>query len=358
MLPSLRAERATTYSPFLPICPKTGRVLYVPMLAHDVGAGTITYQDEGGAKIEVPVTGGHCKLQWKVDWAMRWVALDVDYEMSGKDLIDSVKLSSRICSILGGEPPDGFNFELFLDEKGEKISKSKGNGLTIDEWLTYALPESLALYMYQKPRQAKRLYFDVIPRAVDDYLSFLDKYPAQTGRERYANPVWHIHKGSPPQESVPLSFGILMNLASVAHTEDKSVMWSYIARYVPGATPANHPILDRLVGYAIAYYRDFVRPTRRFRTPTAQERAGLEELKAALAKFSSNVDAETIQTEVYEIGKRHGFTNLRDWFKALYEVLLGQEQGPRMGSFIALYGVAETVALIDKVLAGQDLSAA
>ena len=359
MLPSLRAERAGTYSPFLPICPKTGHVLYVPIVARDLKAGTITYEDEGGAKIEVPVTGGHCKLQWKVDWAMRWRALDVDYEMSGKDLIDSVKLSSRICSILGGEPPDGFTYELFLDEKGEKISKSKGNGLTIDDWLRYASPESLALYMFQKPRQAKRLYFDVIPRTVDDYLSFLDKFPAQTGRERYANPVWHIHKGAPPQESVPLSFGILMNLASVAHTEDKAVLWAYIARYVPGATPENHPILDRLVGYAIAYYRDFVRPAKRFRAPTAQERAALEELKAVLERLPPNTtDAETIQTEIYEIGKRHGFANLRDWFKALYEVLLGQEQGPRMGSFIALYGLPESLGLIGRALAGEDLSAA
>jgi len=358
MLPSLRAERAGTYSPFLPVSPKTGEVLQVPLVERDVAAGTVSYREADGSLAEVPVTGGHCKLQWKVDWAMRWLALGVDYEMSGKDLIDSVKLSSRICRVLGGMPPDGFTYELFLDENGEKISKSRGNGITIEQWLTYASPESLSLYMYQKPRQAKRLYFDVIPRTVDDYLAFLEKYPAQQDRERYANPVWHIHAGAPPSEEVPLSFGILMNLASVAHAEDKAVLWGFIARYVPGATPDNHPILDRLAGYALAYYRDFVKPTKRFRAASAVERAALEDLAAVLQAMPAGASAEDLQTQVYEVGKRHGFTNLRDWFKAQYEVLLGQEQGPRMGSFIALFGVPETIALIRRALAGENLSAA
>ena len=358
MLPSLRAERAGTYSPFLPVSPRNGEVLQVPLIERKLDAGTIVYRDADGSLVEVPVTGGHCKLQWKVDWAMRWYALGVDYEMSGKDLIDSVKLSSRICRVLGGVPPDGFTYELFLDEKGEKISKSRGNGITIEQWLTYASPESLALYMFQKPRQAKRLYFDVIPRAVDEYLGFLEKFPAQSGRERYGNPVWHIHAGAPPAEEVPLSFGILMNLAGVANTEDKAIMWGFIARYVPGATRENHPILDRLVGYALAYYRDFVKPNKHYRAPSTIERTALEDLAAALAALPAGTSAEDLQTEVYEVGKRHGFASLRDWFKALYEVLLGQEQGPRMGSFIALYGIAETVALIRRALAGENLSAA
>ena len=356
ILPTLGPERRATYSPFLPVCPKTGRVLQVPIIERDIDAGTIVYADEDGAKAEVPVTGGHCKLQWKVDWAMRWVALGVDYEMSGKDLIDSVRLSSRICKILGSTPPEGFIFELFLDENGEKISKSRGNGLTIEEWLTYAAPESLAHYMFRSPRKAKRLYFDVIPRAVDDYLGVLAAYPGQDGAERLANPAWHVHGGVPPEEDVPLSFAILLNLAAVCNTEDSAVLWGFIARYAKDATPANNPILDRLVGYALAYYREFVRPNKHYRAPDDRERGALEDLEKVLGQVPENTAAEDIQTEVYEVGKRHDFANLRDWFGAMYEVLLGQPQGPRMGSFVALYGVANFRALIRAALAGEDLA--
>ncbi|MDP6705674.1 MAG: lysine--tRNA ligase, partial [Alphaproteobacteria bacterium] len=334
-----------------------GRVLQVPVIAHDDAAGTISYRDEDGTIVEVPVTGGACKLQWKADWAMRWYALDVDYEMSGKDLIDSVRLSGRITKILGGRPPEGFTYELFLDEAGEKISKSRGNGLAIEEWLKYASPESLSLYMYNAPRRAKRLYFDVIPRAVDEYLQHLDKYAALDEAARVDNPAWHVHAGRPPQESVPLGFGLLMNLAGAANAEDKEVLWGFIRRYVPEATPENHPILDALAGYAVAYYQDFVKPTKRYRAPDETERTALEELATALEATPQGTSAEDLQNEVYEIGKRHGFESLRDWFRALYEVLLGQSQGPRMGSFIALYGVAETARLVRRALAGEDLSA-
>lgn len=359
MLPSLRAERAATYSPFLPICPRRGLVLQVPLVAHDVAAGTITYRDEeDGRLVEVPVTGGHCKLQWKADWAMRWAALGVDYEMYGKDLIPSAKLSGEICRRLGARAPEGFAYELFLDEHGEKISKSRGNGLTIEEWLTYAAPETLELYMYQKPRQAKRLHFGVIPRTVDDYLAWLEKYPSQSERERYANPLWHLHRGAPPAETVPLSFGILMNLVGVTNTEDKSVLWGFIKSYAPDASPEATPLLDRLVTYAIAYYRDFVKPAKRYRSPSDTERAALQDLLGALAGLAPQSPGETIQNEVYEVGKRHGFANLRDWFKALYEILLGQDQGPRMGTFIALYGIQPTRRLIERALSGEDLSAA
>ncbi len=357
MLPSLRAERASTYSPFLPICAKTGRVLQAPVVATDAGKGTITYRDDDGDVIEIPVTGGHCKLQWKCDWAMRWVALGVDYEMSGKDLIDSVKLSGQISRALGRQPPEGFTYELFLDEKGEKISKSKGNGLSIEDWLTYASPETLSLYMFQKPKAAKRLYFDVIPRTVDDYLTFLEKFPGQTGAERYANPVFHIHGDNAPGEKMPVSFGMLLNLAGVCNAEEPEVLWAFLQRYAPGSNPADNPILNQLVGYAIAYYRDFVKPAKRYRAPTPIERSAIEELAGHLATPGLAADADVLQTEVFEIGKRHGFTNLREWFKALYEVLLGQETGPRMGSFIALYGIAETRALIDKALKGENLAA-
>ena len=357
ILPTLGPERRATYSPFLPVCARTGRVLQVPVIERDEAAGTIVYEDEDGAKVETPVTGGRCKLQWKADWAMRWYALDVDYEMSGKDLIDSVKLSSRIDQILGGRPPEGFNYELFLDENGEKISKSRGNGLTIEEWLRYAAPESLSLYMFQAPRKAKRLYFDVIPRAVDDYLTHLGKYHEQDDEARLANPVWHIHGGAPPREDVPLTFSLLMNLVGAAHSDDKEVIWGFIERYVPGATPANHPILDRLVGYALNYYRDFVLPNKTYRQPDARERAALDHLHKALLEMDAGASAETIQNEIYEIGKRHEFENLRDWFRALYEVLFGQSQGPRFGSFVALYGIHETATLIGRALAGDDLAA-
>ncbi len=356
MLPTLRPERRKSFSPILPISPKTGRVLQVPILERDEAAGTVVFEDEDGTRTEVPVTGGHCKLGWKTDWAMRWAALDVDYEMSGKDLIDSVKVSGAICRILGGRPPEGFTYELFLDENGHKISKSKGNGLTIDEWLRYGTRESLGLFMYLAPRKAKRLYFDVIPRHVDDYAAHLAKYPEQTPAERLANPVWHIHSGDPPPPSQPLSYAILLNLASVCNAEDKSVLWGFISRYVADATPENSPMLDELAGLAVNYYQDFIKPAKRYRAPDETERAALAALAEALRTLPD--DAEAIQNAVYEIGKRYRFEPLRRWFQALYEILLGQSTGPRMGSFIALYGRAETIALIEKVLAGKRPDAA
>jgi lysyl-tRNA synthetase class 1 len=359
MLPTLGPERRATYSPFLPVCPTTGRVLQVPVVERDEAAGTIVYEDEEGASVEVPVTGGHCKLQWKPDWAMRWYALGVDYEMSGKDLIESVKAGNQIVKVLGGRPPEGFNYELFLDEAGEKISKSRGNGLTVEEWLAYAPPESLALFMYHKPRAAKRLYFDVIPRAVDDYLSFLERYDAAAdGAGNMESPAWHIHDGAPPDESSPLTFALLLNLASVCNSEDPAVLWGFISRYAEDASPENAPLLARLVDHAIAYYRDFVKPAKRYRGPDDVERAALEDLLAELKALPDEADGEAIQTQVYEVGKRHPLPDLRSWFRALYEILLGQSQGPRMGSFIALYGLAETITLIERALAGEDLSAA
>ncbi|MFQ5775885.1 MAG: lysine--tRNA ligase [Kiloniellaceae bacterium] len=356
VVPTLGPERRQTYSPFLPICPKTGRVLQVPVVARDADAGTIVYEDEDGARVEVPVTGGHCKLQWRPDWAMRWYALGVDYEMSGKDLIDSVKIGGRIVRVLGGRPPAGFTYELFLDEKGEKISKSRGNGLTAEEWLAYAPQESLALFMFQKPRAAKRLYFDVIPRVVDEYLAFLERFPGEEEAARLENPVWHIHDGAPPHEKAYLSYAMLLNLASACNAEDPAILWGFISRYAPEARRENAPILDSLVGYAIAYYRDFVKPTKKYRAPDAVERAALADLLARLEALPEGADAETIQTHVYEVGKRHAFADLRSWFKALYEILLGQEQGPRIGSFFAIYGLDESRALIRRALAAEDLA--
>lgn len=364
MLPSLREERAASYSPFLPICPRTGVVLQVPIVAHDVKAGTISYDDpETNERITVPVTGGHCKLQWKPDWAMRWTALGVDYEMAGKDLIDSVKLSGKIAQAIGGTPPEGFNYELFLDDKGQKISKSKGNGLTIEEWLRYASPESLSLFMYREPKAAKRLYFDVIPRNVDEYQQFLDGYARQDLKQRLANPVWHIHSGNPPQADMPVTFQLLLTLVSSSNAENADTLWGFIGRYRPGVTPQSHPKLDAMVGYAINYYRDFVAPTKVFRDPTDAERAALQDLRDALSQLPADATAEAIQDVVYEIGRREPFLDHKktakdgkpgvslDWFNMLYQVLLGQEKGPRFGSFVAVYGVGNAVSMIDGALA-------
>ena len=354
ILPTLGPERRATYSPFLPISPVTGQVLQVPIVDRDDAAGAVIYKDPDTGKLtQVPVTGGRCKLQWKADWAMRWTALGVDYEMAGKDLIDSVRLSSQICRILGARPPEGFIYELFLDENGEKISKSRGNGLTIEEWLAYASPESLSLYMYQSPRKAKRLYFDVIPRAVDEYVGHLAAYAKEEPAAKLMNPVWHIHEGAPPAAELPISFALLLNLASASNSEDREVLWGFIRRYAPEATPEAHPLLDRLVSYAIRYFHDFVKPAKRYRAPTDKERGGLLDLDARLAKMAPGLPAEEIQAQVYAVGKEHGFEPLRDWFTALYEVLLGQTQGPRFGSFVELYGIAETRGLIAKALKGE-----
>jgi lysyl-tRNA synthetase, class I len=353
IMPTLGPERRATYSPFLPVCPRTGKVLQVPMVERHPSKGTVVYVDpDTGSKVETLVTGGRVKAQWKADWALRWTALGVDYEMCGKDLIESVTLSSKICRVLGGVPPESFIYELFLDEAGGKISKSKGNGLTVDEWLTYASPESLSLFMFQKPKAAKRLYFDVIPRTVDEYLQFLSAYPREEPKAKLDNPVWHIHAGNPPQAELPISFALLLNLVSVSNAEDKATLWGFIRKYAPGATPEEHPVLDHLVGYAISYYQDFVKPAKTYRLPTEQERKALQALSDALAKAPTGASGEDLQNIVYEVGKTAAFEPLRAWFSALYEVLLGQTQGPRFGGFIELYGVENTRKLIGRALEG------
>jgi lysyl-tRNA synthetase class 1 len=354
ILPTLGPERRATYSPFLPVSPASGKVLQVPMVERNAKAGTIVYLDpDTGTKVETPVTGGRVKCQWKADWAMRWTALGVDYEMCGKDLIDSVTLSSKICRALGGTPPESFIYELFLDDAGGKISKSKGNGLTVDEWLTYASKDTLSLFMFQKPKAAKKLFFDVIPKTVDEYLAYLAKYPAEEPKAKLENPVWHIHAGDPPQAELPISFALLLNLVSVSNAEDPATLWGFIRKYAPDATPREHPVLDHLVGYALRYYHDFVQPAKTYRAPTAPEREALEALSAELGKVQAGASGEELQNIVYAVGKAHGFEPLRAWFGALYEVLLGQSQGPRFGGFIELYGVAETRRLIERAVKGE-----
>ncbi len=353
MLASLREERQQTYSVFLPIHPETGRVLYVPIKHVDAKDGTVTFDDESGREWTLPVTGGQCKLQWKPDFGARWAALDVDFEMYGKDHSTNTPIYDRICEILGGRKPEHFTYELFLDENGEKISKSKGNGLTIDEWLTYASTESLSYFMYQKPKTAKRMYFDVIPRAVDEYHQQLRAYPGQDVAARVNNPVWHIHSGNPPESHMVVPFSMLLNLASVAGATDKSGLWGYIRNYAPYASPETHPDLDAAAEYAVRYFRDFVAPKRVYRLPTEKERAAMEDLVARLKVWDGVHDPEALQSVVFAVGRDHGFEPLRDWFKALYEVLLGASEGPRFGGFIALYGVAETIALIERALRGE-----
>ena len=356
MLPTLGEERQQTYSPFLPVSPRSGKVLLAKVVDRDVTNGTITYVEEDGSLETVPVTGGHCKLQWKPDFGMRWAALGVDYEMYGKDHLAQAPLYDAICKIAGGEPPEQFMFELFLDDKGQKISKSKGNGITLEEWLAYGPAESLALFMFQKPRAAKRLHFDVIPKAVDDYIAFLDAYHANDDiAQRLENPVWHIHGGEVPVEQYPVSFALMLNLVSASGAQNRDVLWGFVRAYAPTASPERNPGLERLVGYALRYYEDFVKPAKQYRAPDGKERAALEDLAAQLENLGDQRDGAVVQNAVYEVGKSHGFEPLRAWFAALYEVLFGQTAGPRFGSFAALFGCAETAVLIRRALAGEFL---
>ncbi len=351
MLPTLREERRQTYSPLLPISPSSGRVLQVPVTVVDAEAGTIAFTDEDGDRVEQSALGGHAKLQWKVDWAMRWVALGVDYEMAGKDLTDSTVQSGKIARILGALPPEGFNYEMFLDERGEKISKSKGNGLTLDEWLTYGSEESLAFFAYREPKKAKSLHLGVIPRAVDEYWQFRGNYPTQPIEQQLGNPVHHIHGGKVPTGILPLTYGLLLNLASLPGVGDRETAWKFVQRYAPGTSPQANPELDTLIGLAVNYARDFVAPTLQRRAPADVERAALTDLDAELGRLAPDTPGDAIQNIVFEVGKRHPFESLRHWFQALYETLLGSSQGPRMGSFIALYGVENSRKLIAEALA-------
>ena len=348
IIPTLGKERQKTYSPFLPICKETGKVLEVPIIKMDKKSGKIIYKNNG-KDIETEVTNGSCKLQWKVDWAMRWYTFDVDYEMYGKDLIESAILSSKICKTLGKKNPNGFAYELFLDEKGEKISKSKGNGITIEQWLKYASPESLTLYMYQNPKRAKKLYADVVPKAVDEYLNCIDKFDQQDDKNKLLNPVWHIHNGNPPKEKSIMPFSVLLNLVGTSNATDKEVLWKFIKKYNKNINISDHPILDNLVEYALKYFNEIVKPNKKYRKPTDNEKIALKDLATRLKNFKSSPDPEAIQTIVYSVGKDNGYQdNLREWFKVIYEIIFGDVDGPRMGFFISFFGIEETIKLINK----------
>ncbi len=351
ILPTLGEERRASYSPILPISPKTGRVLYVPMLEIDAKKGEVVFEDEDGEKTRMSVAGGAAKLQWKVDWAGRWHALGVDYEMSGEDLTESVRLSNRVVKALGAEPPAGFNYQLFVDEQGKKISKTKGNGITIEEWLTYASPESLSLYMFQNPKSAKKLYFDIIPKTADEYWTHLEKYADQEGAKALDNPVWHIHEGKPPAVLPPVNFAMLLNLVSAAGAADAAVLRGFIRKYRPDASEEEFAAADAMLVYAERYFLRFLQPTKKFRAPSDKERAALEMLSARLKEIGEDGSEDDYQTAVFDAGKAQGFENIRDWFKGLYEVVFGQEAGPRMGPFTKIYGAGATAKLIDEALA-------
>ena len=350
ILPTLGPERKKTYSPFLPVCPETGKVLEIPICEIDEKNSEVVF-DNSGKKLKTKITNGLCKLQWKVDWAMRWSALKVDFEMYGKDLIPSAELSAKICKILGSSPPNGFAYELFLDEKGEKISKSKGNGITIEDWLKYATQESLALYMYQNPQRAKKLYPQVIPKAVDEYLTFLEKFEYQDVKEQLGNPVWHVHNGNPPKEKNVISIGVLLNLVSASNAESEEVLWKFIINYNSKIIKDEHPILEKLIKNAIQYFNDIVKPLKKYRSANANENKAISELISVLKEMPEGKDPAEIQTEVFSVGKNYyPKEKLRDWFKAIYEIVFGDEQGPRMGAFISFFGRKETIKLLEDSL--------
>ncbi len=346
ILPTLREERRKTYSPFLPICKKTGKVLEIPIYSLDKKKGKVVF-DNQGEKFETSILDGNCKLQWKVDWAMRWFTFDIDFEMYGKDLTESAILSNKICKTLGKKPPNGFAYELFLDEKGEKISKSKGNGISIEQWLRYASPESLSLYMYPNPKRAKKLYSEVVPKTVDDYLSNIEKYPSQEIKDKILNPVWHVHNGKPPQEKIVMPFSMLLNLVGSSNADNRDILWKFINRFHKEINPKDYKILDNLTGYAINYFKDKVEPNKKFKKPDLKEKKALENLILNLESIDKKLSPEEIQTKVYTVGKENGYEkNLRDWFKLIYEVVFGEVNGPRIGFFISFFGLNETIKLI------------
>jgi len=350
VLPTLSKERQKTYSPFLPISSETGQVLEVPVLEINSKEGKIIYKN-GDKKIETEVTNGKCKLQWKVDWAIRWYAFDIDYEMYGKDLIESAIISSKICQTLGKKSPNGFAYEMFLDEKGEKISKSKGNGITIEQWLNYASPESLSLYMYQNPKRAKKLYADVVPKAVDEYLTSIDKFSEQDDKQKLLNPAWHVHNGNPPKEKLIMPFSVLLNLVGASNATDKDVLWKFIKKNKKDIKISDHPILDSLIDYALKYFKDIVKPNKKYRKPNDKEKKALQDLVKRLGDCKEEMDPEAIQTIVYSVGKDNGYKeNLREWFKVIYEIIFGDQDGPRMGFFISFFGIKESIELINKYI--------
>ena len=346
IIPTLGKERQKTYSPFLPICNETGKVLEIPIIEIDKKNSSLIF-DNNGKKLKASILDGNCKLQWKVDWAMRWYTLDVDFEMYGKDLIESAILSSKIIKLLGKNNPSGFAYELFLDDKGEKISKSKGNGVTIEEWLNYASPESLSLFMYQNPKRAKKLYKEIVPKAVDEYLDLIEKSKKQDARELLLNPLWHVHNGNIPSEDNIMSFSMLLNLVETSNASSEEILWKFVKNYKTNVAKNNFPIFNNLIKYSIKYFNDVVKQNKKYKKPNSLEMKALLDLISKLENCSDNMKPEDIQTEIYTVGKNNGYKeNLREWFKLIYEVVFGVENGPRLGFFISFFGRKEMISLI------------
>ena len=352
ILPTLGKERRLTYSPFLPICEKSGKVLQVPIENININNGTIKYNREDGKSVITEVIKGKCKLQWKADWAMRWAALDVNYEMNGKDLNTSYELSKSIVTAIGHKAPINMTYELFLDENGEKISKSKGNGLSLEDWLTYGTKESLSLYMFQNPQRAKKLYFDVIPKHVDEYTRFLNSAKKEEIDDLLKNPTWHIHNGKIPKIYNQISYYMLLNLASASNATSPEILRGFIDKYIK-TTNTKDSYLDTLIGKVLKYYKDFIYPNKKYKKPNKKEIIALKELIDRISNIKNESDHQSIQYEIYETGKNNNYENLKDWFSCLYEILLGQKEGPRMGSFISIYGRKKTINLIQEAIDGK-----
>ena len=374
MQASLGEERRQSYSPFLPLCPESGVVLQVSVEEIDVAKGTILYRHPDGKARETSVFGGKCKLQWKPDWAMRWFVLDIDYEMYGKDLIPSAEMSQQILRLMGKNAPEGFAYELFLDEQGEKISKSRGNGLTIEQWLTYASADSLAYYMYKKPKTAKRLFFDCIPRCLDEYLDDRRRFDkANETQENEAhekeaqvkieNPVFHIEHQVLSTVSDSVSFSLLQNLVSAVGLQSSALDQEHLrTAWMPllqqeleadGRTLSDkqRDTIQRLWDYALAYDRDFVRPSCAPRAAAASEKVAIDKLVVRLQELPVDAALEEIQSVVYAVGCEEGYKDkLRAWFAMLYEVLLGQSTGPRFASFLKIYGLEAGIAMLQKAV--------
>ena len=350
ILPTLRKERRESYSPFLPICKETGKVLEVSITLVSKEDGIIAYRNHNNKLVETLVTKGNCKLQWKVDWAMRWSALDIDYEMYGKDLIPSFELSKQIAAYINKKVPINMSYELFLDQNGEKISKSKGNGLSIEEWMMYGTKESLALFMYQNPRRAKRLYFDCIPKSMDEYkknhAGFFHKEHAQP-----ESPIWHIHEGFIPNYTYPIEFSNLINLVTALNTSDKDTIYNFCLLYIKRKLKQEEQNdLRLIIKLAINYFQNFILPRLKKRKPIQIEKEAIFNLIREIRKSKTELSSEEYQSLIYKYGKQIYPESLRSWFLSLYQILFGSENGPRLGSLFYLYKKEKVIKILEEVI--------
>jgi lysyl-tRNA synthetase class 1 len=363
ILPTLGQDKRADWSPFFPICQKCGRIYSTRVIGYHPEDNTIDYvcdQPIGSAagcgdKNTISILGGQVKVGWKVDWALRWYAYDVGYEMYGKDLIDSARLSGQITRLMSKQPPNGFFYEMFLDEEGRKISKSVGKGLTVNGWVSYAPLESLLHYLFQNPRRAKRLFWDVVPKSVDDYLADLRQYPSLDETKKPDQAIWHIFNlgRNVPAYDAGINFSLVNNLVSALGTDQAELTYEYLKRYDPST--ANHEDMVRdLVQKSINYYRDFILPGKQYRLPTEAERQLLQAARDRLSNFESD-DENDLQTIPFDIARENDIPPAKV-FQAFYQVVLGQERGPRFGTFARLVGKEKLLLLLDKALNPQPIA--